>query len=154
MTGDEPRQLYIVGSMGCASSVGLGLALINSSRHIIVLDGDGAALMRLGALATIGHYRPPNLTHVVLDNQMHESTGGQETVSSTADLAAIAEACGYSSVVRADSALGAGAAASKAKELTFIHVHIKPNPPIVLPRPLSSPPEVASRFRHWFTQFV
>jgi phosphonopyruvate decarboxylase len=74
---DRDNQYYLVGAMGCASSVALGLALSQPRRRVIVLDGDGAAIMRLGALTTNGYERPDNLLQVVLDNQVHESTGGQ-----------------------------------------------------------------------------
>ena len=96
--GDRANQLYLVGAMGCASSVGLGLALQCPQVRVIVIDGDGAMLMRLGALAAIGRERPDNLLHVVLDNRMHESTGGQSTGSALVDLAAVAQACGYEQV--------------------------------------------------------
>ena len=78
MIDDRPQHLYQVGSMGCASAMGLGVAL-NVARPVIVLDGDGAALMKMGSLATIGAQAPKNLVHIVLDNSVHESTGGQAT---------------------------------------------------------------------------
>src|SRR5262245_42565326 len=147
---DRPSQLYLVGSMGCASSVGLGLALAQPRRRVVVLDGDGAALMRLGALATIGHQRPPNLVHVLLDNERHESTGGQATVSHTADLAAVAAACGYPRVVRAGTADEAAAAlAAAGGELTFVHVKTRPEAAQDLPRPDVPPWRAAERFRDW-----
>lgn len=149
---DTERQFYIVGAMGCASSVGLGLALANSRRQIIILDGDGAALMRLGALATIGFQRPRNLTHILLDNESHESTGGQATVSNVTDLAAVAWACGYPRVVRAPSAAAvAQEVRAAAGELTFIHVKVRAGYEANLPRPRVTPVEVAARFRAWFT---
>ena len=86
-----------------SSSLGLGLACVRPERRVVVLDGDGAALMRLGALATIGAERPPNLVHVLLDNEAHDSTGGQPTVASRCDLGAVARACGYPRVLRAGS---------------------------------------------------
>ncbi|MCP3917704.1 MAG: phosphonopyruvate decarboxylase [bacterium] len=145
---DRPNQLYTVGSMGCASSIGLGLALAQPKRRVIVLDGDGAALMRLGALATIGHERPANLIHVVLDNGRHESTGGQSTVTDTADLAAIAAACGYGSVERVGSPDDLAASIGAAAEgLRLVHVPIVPGVPAGLPRPSMKPPEVAARLR-------
>jgi phosphonopyruvate decarboxylase len=150
---DRPSQLYVVGSMGCASSVGLGLALAQPHRRVFVLDGDGAALMRLGALATLGDRRPPNLVHVLLDNEMHESTGGQATVSASVDLAAVAQACGYPRVVRAASldectrALQAGET-----ELSFVHVKTRPGANEDLPRPTVTPRQVAERFRRWLRE--
>src|SRR5258708_9350436 len=80
--------------MGCASGMGLGVAL-NSKRKVVVVDGDGAALMKLGTLATIGAYAPGNLVHLLLDNGVHDSTGGQATVSPHVDFAAVALASGY-----------------------------------------------------------
>jgi phosphonopyruvate decarboxylase len=147
---DRPSQLYMVGSMGCASSLGLGLARCQPGRRVIVLDGDGAALMRLGALATIGYERPANLLHVVLDNEAHDSTGGQSTVSHSIDLARIAHACGYLRVVRATTAGEVGAVVQHATPgLTFVHVKTRPGEAEGLPRPTMTPPEVAERFRAW-----
>jgi phosphonopyruvate decarboxylase len=145
--GDRENQLYLVGSMGCASSFALGVALAAPSRRVVVLDGDGAALMRLGALATIGHERPENLVHVVLDNESHESTGGQPTVSDTADLGAVARACGYPRVVRAASASDAGDAVSDARGLTMIHAKVTAEPKADLPRPSIAPRDAAARLR-------
>ena len=150
---DRPNQLYLVGSMGCASSVGLGLALAQPDRRVFVLDGDGAALMRLGALATIGSRRPPNLVHVLLDNEMHESTGGQGTVAHTVDLAAVALACGYPRVVRATNLDDCTRVLQKAgTELTFAHVKTRPGENKDLPRPVVTPCQVAERFRQWLRE--
>jgi len=101
--GHRSNQFYLLGAMGCASAVGLGLALCLSKRKIVVIDGDGAALMRMGTLATIGYYHPDNLIHIILDNESHESTGGQPTVSSCTDFAQVAAACSYSTIFRCDS---------------------------------------------------
>jgi phosphonopyruvate decarboxylase len=92
---DRPNQLYMVGSMGCASSFGLGLSLALPGKRVVVADGDGAALMRMGNFATIGAYGGDNFRHLVLDNGVHESTGGQSTVSRAISLAGVARACGY-----------------------------------------------------------
>jgi phosphonopyruvate decarboxylase len=83
---DRPQHLYQVGSMGGASAMALGVAL-NTTRPVVVLDGDGAALMKLGNLATIGSRAPANLVHIILDNGVHDSTGGQATVSLSVDFA-------------------------------------------------------------------
>jgi phosphonopyruvate decarboxylase len=144
---DRPNQLYMVGSMGCALSIGLGLAIAQPARRVIVLDGDGAALMRLGAFATMGYERPANLVHVLLDNGMHESTGGQTTVSGSIDFCGLAAACGYPDVAAIASPEALAAAIPAATErLTFIHVPILPGVP-ELPRPEMTPPEVAARLR-------
>ena len=91
----KKNRFYMVGSMGCAAGFGLGVAHAQSSRPVIVLDGDGALLMKLGTLATVGSIAPPNYHHVVFDNGAHDSTGGQPTSSPTVDFAVAALACGY-----------------------------------------------------------
>ncbi|QIR39095.1 phosphonopyruvate decarboxylase [Tolypothrix sp. PCC 7910] len=147
---DNASQFYMVGSMGCVSSLGLGIAISKPQQRVIVLDGDGAALMRLGALATIGYERPANLLHILLDNQCHESTGGQSTVSHSINFSAIASACGYQKVacIYTPEELK-NYLKSPSKELTFLHIKIKPGIPEQLPRPKITPPEVAQRLREF-----
>jgi phosphonopyruvate decarboxylase len=148
--GDRPNQLYLVGSMRCAASVGLGLALVQPRRRVIVLDGDGALLMRLGACATVGTEAPANLVHVLLDNGVHDSTGAQATVSPAVDLAQVALACGYPSVRRVASAAELTAAVREARPgPSFVHVRTLPRANRKLPRPKETPAEVAERFRAW-----
>jgi phosphonopyruvate decarboxylase len=146
---DRREQLYMVGSMGCAMSLGLGLALTQPKRRVIVLDGDGAVLMRMGGLATVGYERPPNLVHVLLDNQMHESTGGQSTVSHSVDFCAIAAACGYPRTARATTPdeVASFLQSTDGSSLSLLHVRILPGSPNDLPRPTITPPEVAARLR-------
>jgi len=86
---------YMIGSMGLASSIGLGVALKNPKKRVFVLDGDGNILMNLGSLTTIGTLKPENLVHFVLDNEIHESTGGQPTHSNKIALEKIAKAANY-----------------------------------------------------------
>jgi phosphonopyruvate decarboxylase len=93
----KKNRFYMVGSMGCAAGFGLGVARAQPERPVIVLDGDGALLMKLGSLATIGATSPRNLHHIVLDNGAHESTGGQPTPSPAVDFALMAIAAGYRS---------------------------------------------------------
>ena len=92
---DSANNLYMVGSMGCVSSLGLGLALTRKEIDVVVIDGDGSLLMRMGSLATNGYYQPENMLHILLDNQTHDSTGGQSTVSHNVNFVDIAAACGY-----------------------------------------------------------
>jgi phosphonopyruvate decarboxylase len=94
--GDRERNFYMVGSMGLASSIALGLAS-SQGEPVIVVDGDGSCLMRLGSLPTTGRYGPKNMLHVVLDNGTHSSTGGQPTASTNVDFPALALSCGYAS---------------------------------------------------------
>ena len=100
---DRPNHLYMVGSMGCVVPLALGLALARPDLRVVALDGDGAALMRMGAFATVGAYGPPNLRHLLLDNGAHDSTGGQATVSPNVSFAQVAAACGYASSLETDA---------------------------------------------------
>ncbi|MBX3211698.1 MAG: phosphonopyruvate decarboxylase [Labilithrix sp.] len=150
---DRPNQLYMVGSMGCASVFGLGLAQARPDRRVVVLDGDGALLMRLGGLATIGYERPGNLVHVLLDNEAHDSTGTQSTVTHSVDLGACARACGYPAVQRVTTAAELEAAlADRADGLRFIHLKTKPGAPADLVRPKVTPREVATRLRAYLKE--
>ncbi len=92
---DRQNQIYMVGSMGCASSWGLGLSLARPDLKVVIIDGDGAGLMRMGNFATLGSYGGNNLIHILLDNEVHDSTGAQATVAGNVDFAKIAEASGY-----------------------------------------------------------
>lgn len=147
---DRPNQLYMVGSMGCASSMGQGLATVQPQRRVIVLDGDGALLMRMGALASIGQAGTPNLVHVVLDNGVHDSTGSQPTVSPFIDIPAVAAACGYRRVVRVHGLDQlADLLRDPVDELTLAHVLTEPRADRKLPRPTMTPAQVVDRFRAW-----
>ncbi len=149
---DRPNHLYMVGSMGCASSLGLGLALARPDLRIIVVDGDGAGLMRLGNFATVGHYNPGNLVHLLLDNEVHDSTGGQGTVTASTDFAGIAAACGYGTVTRSerleDIANALNAPARKNAGTHFIHFKTAAGTIDPLPRPTIAPADVARRLMH------
>src|SRR6185295_8269243 len=108
--GDRPRNFYTWGSMGLASSIGLGLALARPDVGIFVLDGDGSLLMNLGSLATIGLMQPANLTLIVMDNEQYATTGGQPTPTARgADLDAAARAMRVplTLTVRSEEALAA-----------------------------------------------
>ena len=150
---DREQHLYQVGSMGCASGMGLGIAL-NCDRPVVVVDGDGAALMKMGTLATVGANAPGNLIHIVLDNGVHDSTGGQATVSANVDFAAVALACGYAGGAACDSTAGFDQAFAAALDSPLdargphlIHVRIRPGSIGDLGRPTVTPPEVARRFK-------
>jgi thiamine pyrophosphate-dependent acetolactate synthase large subunit-like protein len=107
--GDRPSNFYTWGSMGLASSIGLGVALARPDLRVFVVDGDGSLLMNLGSLATIGWQRPENLVLIVWDNEEYGTTGGQQTATASgADLAAAAAALGIASsmMVRSEEELG------------------------------------------------
>jgi len=147
--GDRAQQLYLVGSMGCASAVGLGLAL-NTERPVVVLDGDGAALMKMGNMATIGAYAPRNLVHVVLDNGVHDSTGGQGTVSAGVNFAGVAQSCGYAGSTTADSVPEFESSLQQALATPgphLLHWRIAEGSLEKLGRPTVKPPDIARRLR-------
>jgi len=122
--GHRPSHFYLQHAMGLASSVGLGIALCRPELDVVVLDGDGSLLMNLGTLSTMGRYRPPNLTHVVFDNESLLSVGGFPTATSTGtDLAGVAKAAGVpraSTVHDVDGFVAAFKEARAARELTTL----------------------------------
>ena len=100
---DSPNHFFMLGSMGLASSIGLGLALAQKKKKIVVIDGDGSILMNLGSLATITFQSPPNLIHIILDNKGYGSTGGQPTFTANGiDLLKIAHGMGLKKRFRID----------------------------------------------------
>jgi phosphonopyruvate decarboxylase len=149
---DRPNHLYMVGSMGCVVPLALGLALARPDLRVVALDGDGAALMRMGAFATVGAYGPPNLWHLLLDNGAHDSTGGQATVSPNVSFAEIAAACGYASALDTDS-LGIIAEWLDGAPLDgprFARLLTRPGTPADLPRPAITPVDVKTRLMQHF----
>ena len=147
---DRPNQLYMVGSMGCVSSLGLGLALARPDLTVVVIDGDGAALMRMGNFSTLGSYGGNNLVHVLLDNGVHDSTGAQATVSANVNFSAIASACGYGAVYQGENldVIDRCFEAVSASGPRFAHLRIRPGTIDKLPRPDVSPAEVVRRLMH------
>ncbi|NMH59647.1 phosphonopyruvate decarboxylase [Alteromonas ponticola] len=89
------RDFLTVGGMGHTASISLGVAMAQPKRLVVALDGDGSMLMHMGALAVTGAVAPSNFIHVVLNNQSHESVGGQPTVITSVDIKGLAKACGY-----------------------------------------------------------
>ncbi|MCH5255815.1 MAG: phosphonopyruvate decarboxylase [Lachnospiraceae bacterium] len=92
-----------VGSMGHASSIALGVAINKPQKKVWCLDGDGAALMHMGAMALVGTNAPENMIHIVINNSAHETVGGMPTVAGQIDLTAVAAACGYPNVICVDN---------------------------------------------------
>ena len=128
---DRDESFYMIGSMGLASSLGLGVALARPERRVLVLDGDGNVLMNLGTLATIAASAPRNLLHVCFDNGVHASTGAQPTISERVDLGELARTAGYRAVVRVESPAGLEAALPgflSGAGPAFLHVRISPGP--------------------------
>ncbi len=100
---DHAHDFLTVGSMGHSSSIALGIALAKPERRVWCIDGDGAVLMHMGAMAVIGAHKLKNLIHVVVNNGAHESVGGMPTVMRTVDLPLVARGCGYEYVARVET---------------------------------------------------
>lgn len=150
---DACNNLYMVGSMGCVSSLGLGLALTRQDKEIVVIDGDGSLLMRMGSMATNGYYNPPNMLHILLDNHAHESTGRQRTVSHNVDFVDIAASCGYTRSIyvhNTDELKNQIESWKYSKGLTFLYLKISKESKENLPRPKIKPDQVKQRL----TQFI
>ncbi|MBP3487053.1 MAG: phosphonopyruvate decarboxylase [Roseburia sp.] len=114
-----------VGSMGHSSSIALSIALEKKDKKVWCIDGDGAALMHMGAMAVIGANAPHNYVHIVINNESHETVGGMPTVAGKIDLAKIAEGCGYRKILKASTEEEVAQAVETAKaadELTFIEI--------------------------------
>ena len=138
-----------VGSMGHSSSIALGVALQHPERRIWCIDGDGAVLMHMGALAVIGASRPQNFVHIVVNNEAHESVGGLPTVAGCIDLAAVALACGYPYAVSVDSPVKLDDVLRDARarrELSFIEAKCAIGARADLGRPTTAPQENKTAF--------
>lgn len=142
-------ELYMWGGMGLAHSIALGVAIARPQRTVVVLDGDGALLMGLSGLTTIGVLQPPNLVHVVLDNYVWGNTGGQATHTATGrvDLLTVAQGCSYPSVARAKDVAELRACFDRyvaSPMLTMVHM---PVPFVEIDRPSGSPDPVGIKDR-------
>ncbi len=148
--GDRENQFYMVGSMGCALAFGFGIAMCKPNLKVVVLDGDGALLMRTGSMATVGAYNPKNLVHILIDNEVHDSTGGQGTVTGGVSFGAVARGFGYPKVYGTDKieAFAQILDDVKAKNdgSVFVHLKTKKGSPEKLGRPKVTPAEVSVRF--------
>ena len=147
---DTMSNFYMLGSMGLASSIGLGLAISLPHKKVVVVDGDANLLMNMGSLATIGNLAPKNLGHVVLDNESHESTGGQPSVSGSARLEKVAEACGFRVVKKVHDASGLEIAMNELLNVdgpSFILVKIEKGGDVP-PRVHHTPEAIKTRFKN------
>ncbi|MBP9679771.1 MAG: phosphonopyruvate decarboxylase [Bacteriovorax sp.] len=147
--GDLENQFYMVGSMGCALAFGFGLAISKPSLKVLVIDGDGALLMRTGSMATVGAYQPKNLIHLLIDNEAHDSTGGQGTVTGGVSFGAIAKGFGYEKVFTTDLLEKFNSILSEVNTNSgsvFIHLKAQKGSPEKLGRPKVTPAEVSLRF--------
>lgn len=147
--GNHDRIFMTVGGMGHASMIAYGIAQADSSRKIVCVDGDGAVLMHMGALAFLAKQSPDNLLHIVINNAAHESVGAMPTGYSGQTYAGIARACGYKAVFSADSAEQLARILEErgnVRELTMIEVMVSLDSRKDLGRPKESAAENGQSF--------
>jgi len=148
-SSDRPGNFYMQGSMGTTAAIGLGVALNRPERQMVILDGDGAVLMRMGSLATVGYCQPSRYLHVVLDNTSYDSTGGQPSAASAISFPRVAVAAGYR---RAVTVYGLEALRDYWKQFSqeegpsMLHVRVLKGDREDLPRPSWTPEEIRDRF--------
>ena len=146
---DREENFYMIGSMGLASSIGLGVALCKPDRKVIVLDGDGNVLMSMGTLAMISAEAPNNLVHIVIDNEVYESTGKQRSISNTVPLEQVAKSAGYRQAVRVDKKEEIKPAFEKlmnSEGPVFLLIKVKPCFDPTTGRVTHTPEEITERF--------
>ncbi|ETO12994.1 phosphonopyruvate decarboxylase [Reticulomyxa filosa] len=139
---NECKDLLMVGSMGHASSIALGIALNKPSRNIVCLDGDGAMLMHMGIMSTIGSSKLRNLKHILLNNATHDSVGQQPTTGYHTNFVDVAKACGYTwhkSVNSAEDVKAAVIELMKKDGPAFLEIRVRPGAKKDLGRPNETP---------------
>lgn len=169
-TGKAGRELYeirerkgqphkydflTVGSMGHCSSIALGIAMNKPDKKVWCIDGDGAVLMHLGAMAVIGNRKPENLVHIVINNEAHESVGGMPTVAGTMNIPQIALGCGYESAIsvqRMDELKEQLRQAKEASILSLIEVKCAIGARVDLGRPKTTPKENRDSFMNYLRE--
>jgi thiamine pyrophosphate-dependent acetolactate synthase large subunit-like protein len=147
---DRALSFYMMGSMGLAGGIGLGLALAQPGRRVAVLDGDGNVLMALGTLAMVAERQPANFLHAVLDNEVYGSTGAQRSLSARVPLDALAAAAGYARVERAADRAGLDAALDRLLGTagpSFLLIKVTPEADGEAPRVALPPAQIAARLR-------
>ena len=148
------KDFLTVGSMGHASQIALSIALQKPERPVFCIDGDGAAIMQMGGMATVGTRSPKNMVHFVMNNGAHDSVGGQPTVGLEINLPEIAKACRYKRIYSAKTAKELDEVLAKIKnsfddntnELTFVEVKVSKGARKDLGRPKSTPQENKKAF--------
>jgi len=145
---DREATFYMIGSMGLALSIGMGVAITKPEKPVVVIDGDGNVLMGAGVLGSAVAAGCKNLLHVVLDNEAHGSTGGQKTITSQVDLAALAKASGYTWAERvAPEDLAAELPTFLKREgPAMLLVKVEPGNVAGIGRVTHTPPEITARF--------
>ena len=148
------RDFLTIGSMGHASSIALGIALKKPKKQIICLDGDGSVVMQMGAMAVIASQNIRNFIHIVLNNGVHDSVGGQPTAGLNTDLVSVAKACGYACAVRAITGKEIIMAIESFNHLSgpsFLEIKIHPGARADLGRPTGLPVERKTQFMKYLS---
>jgi len=146
---DRPGNFYMQGSMGTTAAIGLGIALNRPERRVIILDGDGSVFMRMGSLATVGHYGPSSYIHIVIDNSCYDTTGGQESCSNTVSFSHLAVFSGYRravTVFSSEAMLKYFRQFQEEKGPSMLHVKIRKGMDNKPGRPTLSPEQIKNRF--------
>jgi len=146
---DRPQNFYMIGSMGMASAIGLGLALARPAAACVVFDGDGNLLMSLGTLAMVGSLGPRNFVHLVFDNEVYGSTGGQRSLSREVRLDRLARSAGYRTAAAVTTADEIAAAVRRARDAEGPHFILAKVTPAETPSPRipHGPEAIRDRFR-------
>ena len=145
---DREKNFYMIGSMGLASSIGLGVAISRPDQKTIIIDGDGNVLMSMGTLAMIAAAAPKNLLHIVIDNETYESTGSQRSLSNSVSLEKVAQSAGY---LQTQKVTNKGQIKDAFQELnkdgpSFLLIKVEPSFNKSTGRVHHTPEEITSRF--------
>lgn len=153
--GEHGRDFLTVGSMGHCSSIALGVAVNKPDKTVWCIDGDGAMLMHMGAMAVVGKFAPKNFIHIVINNEAHETVGGMPTAASSVDVVAVAKACGYPNAVSVSDFESLDAELKKAKEagaLSLIEVKCQVGARDDLGRPTTTAMENKENFMKFLSK--
>ncbi len=145
---ERPGNFYMIGSMGLASSFGMGIAMINKNKRVVVLDGDGSLLMSLNTLPLPRYLGISNFLHICLDNGLYQSTGNQKTISNSLDFPMIAKSMGYdnSFSVEGDGNELKNLINDIPESLSFINIKVSKEQNFEVPRVSIDPEIISSRF--------
>ena len=155
LTGDHSRDFLTVGSMGHCSQIALGITLAKPERQVYCLDGDGAVIMHMGAMAIIGSSKPKNFKHIVFNNGCHDSVGGQPTCGFAVSFTDIAKACGYALALQAQTVEEIDEKMQLIKSTTgpaMLEVIVKKGDRDDLGRPKSAPKDNKVKFMEFLSQ--
>jgi len=146
---DREENFYMIGSMGLASSIGLGVAVSCPEQQTVIIDGDGNVLMSMGTLAMIAAAAPKNLLHIVIDNGVYESTGNQRSLSNAVSLEKVAQSAGYLQAKKVTNKNEIKEAFQKLMEKdgpSFLLIKVEPSFDKSTGRVQHTPEEITARF--------